>query len=410
MFTRQSISSWAFISLAILASRLPAGEFDPVPYVLSPGSALIDDCIGCDRPTIEYPLGGTMVLTRLLVKIAGNLYSVTDIFFTTTTAAADDVVEYTVRGSGELLRTGEALLTQSMDLEVTVNARPESIQLEGEVEAATTPWPAVDLWVQEDGKRDPLHVFKIRIVAAPEAEPILYELVVGEPGSFTGSFFVENCLPCGKPTIPVPLAGTFVLRPANGGDANPMQKYAVEAIDFHTTSDEREYDITGEGTYAYGGEVALLQSMELTVKVNDQEGVILASDPAPLPEGVAFPDIEIQLGHLNPVSDLQVYSVTLVARPVPAPKAEFRRGDSNADGTVDISDAIFTLGWLYLGSQVPSCLEAADTNGDGQHDLSDAVRLILFLFQGEVEPPWPGPSACAVPEQAFFGCASYSRC
>jgi hypothetical protein len=395
--------------VVILASRLPGGEFDPVIYELSAGSILIDDCDNCDRPIIEYSLRGTMVLTRLPVRIAGNLYSVTDIFFTSV-PGVDDLVAYTLMGSGELLRKGETLLNQSMNLDVTVNAGLESIHLAGEVQAATTPWPAVDLWVVEDGQRDPMHIFKVRVVAAPKAGPVLYELVPGDPGSFTGSFFVDDCIPCAKPTIPVPLAGTFLLRPVDGGGANPIQKYALEGIDLATTSDERKYIITGEGSYAYGGEVALLQSMELTVMVNDQEGVILARDAASIPKGVAFPDIECDLEHLNPATEFQVYSMIIVARPATVPEVEFRRGDANADGGVDISDSIFILNWLFMGSQVPSCLDAADSNGDGQQDLSDAVRLILFLFQGGIEPPWPGTSACAAPEQLVFGCKEYLTC
>src|SRR6185436_6181336 len=43
----------------------------------------------------------------------------------------------------------------------------------------------------------------------------------------------------------------------------------------------------------------------------------------------------------------------------------FRRGDTNADAHVDVSDSIATLGYLFLGSGAPACLDAADANDDG---------------------------------------------
>ena len=43
----------------------------------------------------------------------------------------------------------------------------------------------------------------------------------------------------------------------------------------------------------------------------------------------------------------------------------FVRGDANVDGTVDISDPVFTLVFLFSGA-VPGipCQDAADANGD----------------------------------------------
>ncbi len=72
---------------------------------------------------------------------------------------------------------------------------------------------------------------------------------------------------------------------------------------------------------------------------------------------------------------------------------EFQRGDSNDDGAIDISDAIFTLNHLFLGNDRPNCLSAADSNDDGSLNLSDAVFLLSFLFEGDREPPPPYPDA-----------------
>jgi hypothetical protein len=71
----------------------------------------------------------------------------------------------------------------------------------------------------------------------------------------------------------------------------------------------------------------------------------------------------------------------------------FSRGDSNGDSAVDISDGIFTLGYLFLGSGDPGCQAAADANGDGSVNISDPTYTLVFLFGGGAAHP--EPSACA---------------
>ena len=84
--------------------------------------------------------------------------------------------------------------------------------------------------------------------------------------------------------------------------------------------------------------------------------------------------------------------------------------DSNGDGPVDISDAIFLLLWRFSGGTTPGCLDAADSNDDEKHDLSDAVFLLLHLFQGGPAPPLPGPEACGPAPEPSFGCESQPQC
>ncbi|MBI4605626.1 MAG: hypothetical protein HY721_26980 [Planctomycetes bacterium] len=72
----------------------------------------------------------------------------------------------------------------------------------------------------------------------------------------------------------------------------------------------------------------------------------------------------------------------------------FRRGESNGDGKVDLSDAVTVLNFLFLGISGVTCQDAGDTNDDGKMDLSDAVYLLGFLFLGGPAPPAPGHEAC----------------
>lgn len=72
----------------------------------------------------------------------------------------------------------------------------------------------------------------------------------------------------------------------------------------------------------------------------------------------------------------------------------FRRGDSNGDGIVDLSDGISTLTFLFAGASRPGCDDAADADDSGSVDLSDAVYTFQYLFLGGEPPPAPGPWDC----------------
>jgi hypothetical protein len=74
--------------------------------------------------------------------------------------------------------------------------------------------------------------------------------------------------------------------------------------------------------------------------------------------------------------------------------AKFRRGDADASGKLDLTDAIFVLGFLFQGGATPSCLDAADADDSGALDLTDAIFILGFLFQGGGAPPAPGPTTC----------------
>lgn len=78
------------------------------------------------------------------------------------------------------------------------------------------------------------------------------------------------------------------------------------------------------------------------------------------------------------------------------------RGDSNDDGTVNISDASFTLSYLFLGGTEPRCPDAADANDDGRVDVSDPVVTLWTLFGGEaasIAAPYPELGFDATPDE-----------
>jgi hypothetical protein len=74
-----------------------------------------------------------------------------------------------------------------------------------------------------------------------------------------------------------------------------------------------------------------------------------------------------------------------------ASAVRFLRGDSNADAEVNLTDAVFTLEWLFRSGRAPNCVDAADANGSRDVDISDPVHTLNFLFGGGPAPPAPFP-------------------
>ncbi len=64
------------------------------------------------------------------------------------------------------------------------------------------------------------------------------------------------------------------------------------------------------------------------------------------------------------------------------PVNDFIRGDSNDDGELNVSDAVFTPAFLFIGDEQPECLAANDTNDDGEINITDVIRTLNFLFLG----------------------------
>ncbi len=97
--------------------------------------------------------------------------------------------------------------------------------------------------------------------------------------------------------------------------------------------------------------------------------------------------------------------VSLGGQP-PAPA--FRRGDADASGSIDLTDPVTVLNYLFLAGLVPACRDAADVDDTGTLDLTDAVYSLNFQFLAGPAPPEPGPGACGrdpTPDEgADLGC------
>lgn len=136
-------------------------------------------------------------------------------------------------------------------------------------------------------------------------------------------------------------------------------------------------------------------------------------DPAPAvtaspPSGSVFPQGQttVTVTATDSSGNSETCSFTVMV----SGTAAFLRGDSNGDGRVNVSDAVFTLRYLFAGGDEPSCMDAADADDDGTVSLTDAIFLLNFLAQIIETMPAPGartPGADPTPDG--LGCGA-SNC
>ena len=160
-----------------------------------------------------------------------------------------------------------------------------------------TGWLALALWVQ-----------LVPCVQAQIPPRLLYTLL-------DGSEFVDDCLVCGRPTIQQPLRGTFELVLVQ--NTPPYTRYTVQNINFTASPGSfLERRITGDGTYERFEEFAIIQRMNLAVRVSDNFTNKLAFFTNS-PTGISkpFPLIDLNLGQTNGTL-LQTFSMHLLAAPI----------------------------------------------------------------------------------------------
>jgi len=61
-------------------------------------------------------------------------------------------------------------------------------------------------------------------------------------------------------------------------------------------------------------------------------------------------------------------------------------GDADANGVVNISDAVYLISYIFAGGPAPSPLAAGDVDCNAVANISDAVSLISYIFAGGSPP------------------------
>lgn len=61
-------------------------------------------------------------------------------------------------------------------------------------------------------------------------------------------------------------------------------------------------------------------------------------------------------------------------------------GDANSDGSLNVSDLVYLINYLFKGGSAPNPLLLADLNNDEYLTVSDVIYLINYLFKGGPSP------------------------
>ena len=94
----------------------------------------------------------------------------------------------------------------------------------------------------------------------------------------------------------------------------------------------------------------------------------------------------------------------------PKTAAVFLRGDADSDLSIELTDAIFVLNYLFTSGREPGCMDAADIDNNSAIDLSDAIYVLNYLFIGGRVPPAPFEECGEDTDEDELACESYPDC
>ena len=83
---------------------------------------------------------------------------------------------------------------------------------------------------------------------------------------------------------------------------------------------------------------------------------------------------------------------------------QFVRMDALTDGQINFGDVIAMLQFIFLNAPPPECTKTCDANDTGTVNLSDPLFTLAYLFQGGAEPPMPFPDAGLDPTPDNLNC------
>jgi len=75
-------------------------------------------------------------------------------------------------------------------------------------------------------------------------------------------------------------------------------------------------------------------------------------------------------------------------------------GDADGSGSIDVSDAVYILTYIFFGGSPPDPIYDGDADNNGFLDISDVVYLVTYIFAG-------GPEPCPQPSGSLI---NYSAC
>jgi hypothetical protein len=92
------------------------------------------------------------------------------------------------------------------------------------------------------------------------------------------------------------------------------------------------------------------------------------------------------------------------------PRSAFARGDADASGELNITDAVVVLGYLFQSGPAPTCQDAADSDDNGKVNITDPIYVLGHLFLGGPAPGAPFGKCGADPTDDGLTCETHGAC
>jgi hypothetical protein len=85
-------------------------------------------------------------------------------------------------------------------------------------------------------------------------------------------------------------------------------------------------------------------------------------------------------------NDPEAFEAVIPANLTVMNEPQYTCGDADGDGSVNVSDAVSIINYVFMGGGAPDPMEAGDVTCDGSVNVSDAVFIINYVFIGGNDP------------------------
>ncbi|MFP6738244.1 MAG: hypothetical protein VCD34_05840, partial [Planctomycetota bacterium] len=272
-------------------------------------------------------------------------------------------------------------------------------------------WCAADMLSLEELGFDPFGpmasaLSSIRWDSDSLNSPFVLELAIPEGEYTVNLFFIECC--CANRHFSISIEGELVWEDVHQGDFSPGPNVGG-GVGFYSFEGVEVFDegLTITLTGIPGGDVnALITALEVipenivvrpencTNGIDDDRDGSTDCDDDDCADVVACIPAEICDNGIDDDRDGRADcddTDCAEAANCEAVGPLFVRGDANSDGSINLTDGVIPLLYLFSGGAPPTCLDSADTNDTGSIEITDAIIVFGWLFSGGAPPAEPSP-------------------
>jgi len=247
----------------------------------------------------------------------------------------------------------------------------------------------------------------------------------------SGESAADFCIGCGD-ILHVPQGLEFTVGqpyaeiPIHGENAEPIREFSVhlafdpavfECLGFSTTGTRAEGEVSlQQDCGAAEASAVVTYAVACPPRIEPGDGALIkllvrVKPEAPLgPTAIDLADSPAGANRMTPCASPSFAPLLLDGLLEIVPE-RFRRGDVDANGTIDIVDPIHCLSYQYGGGPAPPCKDAGDFDDSGRYDLSDCIANLCRQFGSCPAPPPPAEECGPDPTAGDpLDCASFPPC